>query len=479
MPPTRRSTGCSVARSRSKSLSFQETFALKTPRICAAFFCLPSREVAMTARDRPIVSLCCASCCCACLHAAAAAPTPQNFLFAGSDELAAITALVARPDIGGVQIVYSWKSLETARDHYDFARDRARPRATSSGCTGSCSSRFRIVSSSRAPECARLPARRIPSTAADSCRSDNPGENKPEGHGWVAQQWNPGGPRSASRNCLQALAQKFDGRVCGINLPESCGGRRHRRTTRPASPATNTSPRNSRTSRSRRKVFWKSHVVLYANFWPCEWDNDKKYMSRIFEFAQPNRIGLGGPGHRSLQDRTDEELLSVLQSLQGTLALVAMAVQEPTLTYTNPKRKTSRAKSSSTSRRTISAWTSSSGARHDAVAQALDCVSARRADSVTALAGSAGGRAAGAAAAPAGMTREATTAGTACPVSRSQSCASATSFGSPLASAPSSTCFSSAGSLRNCARSKRRPVDREIGVPQLLWRAAVARRCCS
>ena len=35
--------------------------------------------------------------------------------------------------------------------------------------------------------------------------------------------------------------------------------------------------------------------MQYANFWPCEWDNDQKYMSRAFEFAKQNRIGLGGP----------------------------------------------------------------------------------------------------------------------------------------------------------------------------------------
>jgi hypothetical protein len=80
-------------------------------------------------------------------------------------------------------------------------------------------------------------------------------------------------------------------------------------------------------------------VVQYVNFWPCEWNNDKKFMSRAFEFAHANGIGLGWPGHRALQEGADEKRLSILQSVQRQVELVAMAVQEPTLTYTNPETK--------------------------------------------------------------------------------------------------------------------------------------------
>ena len=60
----------------------------------------------------------------------------------------------------------------------------------------------------------------------------------------------------------------------------------------------------------------KSHVVQYTNFWPCEWNNDQKYMSRAFEFAKQNSIGARRPGHRALQEGADEKLLSVLQPIQ-------------------------------------------------------------------------------------------------------------------------------------------------------------------
>src|SRR4051812_33423438 len=50
------------------------------------------------------------------------AAEPRNFLFTQSDELRSIVRLIDRPDIEGVQIVYSWKSLETAQDQYDFSQ---------------------------------------------------------------------------------------------------------------------------------------------------------------------------------------------------------------------------------------------------------------------------------------------------------------------------------------------------------------------
>ena len=122
---------------------------------------------------------------------------------------------------------------------------------------------------------------------------------------------------------------------------------------------------------------------------------------------------------------------------KGKLPLVAMAVQEPTLTYTNPETKKpfTREEFVDVRAKTISGvniifwsaaapWLRKANSRPDASAHAAQVA-----------AGFAGF--AGAAAAPwqpPRMTRDATTAGTACPVSRSQSCASATSFA--IAAAP-------------------------------------------
>jgi hypothetical protein len=80
-------------------------------------------------------------------------------------------------------------------------------------------------------------------------------------------------------------------------------------------------------------------VVQYVNFWPCEWQNDRKYMSRFFEFAAQNGIGLGGPDIVPNARAHMNNSYPFFNEYRGRLSLVAMAVQQPTLTYTNPATK--------------------------------------------------------------------------------------------------------------------------------------------
>jgi hypothetical protein len=270
----------------------------------------------------------------AALSGIAAGATPQNFLFADSDVLARIEPLLERPDIAGVQVVYSWKSLETTLDQYDFSRierDLALLDRVHKKLFIQIQDRFFEVQHRNVP----------PYLLQDPVyggglvsQVDNPGENKPVGHGWATQQWNPA-VRARFQRLLAALAQKFDGRVFGINLPES---------------AIDIDTKHDRSGFScdkyfaaeleniafARKAFAKSHVVQYVNFWPCEWENDRKYMSRVFEFAQSRGIGLGGPDIVPYKKAQMKNAYPFFNQYKGRLALVAMAVQEPTLTYTNP-----------------------------------------------------------------------------------------------------------------------------------------------
>jgi len=271
------------------------------------------------------------------LWPAAAAAAPQNFLFASGDELESLGALIRRPDIAGVQVVYSWKSLEKARDQYDFSRierDLAYLETLDRKLFVQVQDRFFEIQHRNVPAyLLEEPIYRgglVP-------QSDNPGENLPEGHGWVTQQWNPA-VRGRFQKLLAALAQKFDGRVWGVNLPES---------------SVDVDAKNDQTGFTcdgyfeatleniafARKVFRKSHVVQYTNFWPCEWENDHQYMSRAFEFAKQNRIGLGGPDIVPYRKGQMKNSYPFFNRYKGQLSLVAMAIQEPTLTYTNPETK--------------------------------------------------------------------------------------------------------------------------------------------
>jgi hypothetical protein len=266
-----------------------------------------------------------------------AATAPQNFLFTNSDELQAQGALLRRPDIAGAQLVYSWKSLETGKDQYDFSQielDLAYLTSLDRKLFIQIQDRFFEVQYRSVPAyLLREPVYRgglVP-------QADNPGENQPEGHGWVAQQWNPA-VRERFQKLLSALARRFDGRVWGINLPESAADidMKHDDTGFTCDGYFAATLENIAHA---RKVFAKSHVVQYANFWPCGWNNDHEYMSRTFEFAKKNHIGLGGPDIVPYQKGQMKNSYPFFNRYKGQLSLVAMAIQEPTLTYTNPETK--------------------------------------------------------------------------------------------------------------------------------------------
>jgi hypothetical protein len=266
-----------------------------------------------------------------------AVAAPQNFLFTNSEDLPAQGRLLTRPDISGAQVVYSWKSLETARDQYDFSqidRDLALLTRLDRKLFIQIQDRFFEVKHRNVP--AYLLQEPVYGGGLVA-QADNPGENLPEGHGWVTQQWNPA-VRARFQKLLSALAQEFDGRAWGINLPES---------------SADIDQKNDRTGFTcdgyfeatleniahARKVFRKSHVVQYANFWPCEWEDERRYMSRTFEFAKLNGIGLGGPDIVPYKNAQMKNSYPFFNRYKGQLSLVAMAIQEPTLTYTNPETK--------------------------------------------------------------------------------------------------------------------------------------------
>jgi hypothetical protein len=263
-----------------------------------------------------------------------AAP-PKHYLYTSSGELEQLGALLTRPDIEGVQIVYSWKLLENAEGQYNFSaieEDLARLGKLDKKLFIQIQDRFFTADARNIP----LYLQQEPVYHGGlMAQSDNAGEGMPEGLGWVAMQWQPS-VRARFQALLAALAASFDGRIAGMNLPETaididvndaasgftCEGYF-------AATLDNI--------RFARNAFKQSHVVQYVNFFPCEWNDDQRYMSRLFEFAANNRIGLGGPDIVPYKKAHMNAAYPFLNRYKKRLEQVAMAVQEPTLTYTNPK----------------------------------------------------------------------------------------------------------------------------------------------
>jgi hypothetical protein len=263
-----------------------------------------------------------------------ASAAPANFLYTGNGDLAAAEAILKRPDIDGAQVVYNWKALEPLKGQYDFAdieRDLA--------LTDSLGKKLFIQIQDRffSPEARNVPGYLLSEPAYGGGlvpQVDNPGEGKAPGYGWVAMQWVPA-VRARYQSLLKALAERFDGKVYGVNLPETSIDMNEKDS--PGFTCDVYFNAELENLGYAREVFTRSRVVQYINFWPCEWENDHQYMSRAFAFAGERGIGLGGPDIVPYRKGQMKNSYPFFNRYKGKLSFVGMAVQEPTLTYTNPK----------------------------------------------------------------------------------------------------------------------------------------------
>lgn len=142
--------------------------------------------------------------------------------------------------------------------------------------------------------------------------------------------------RERYQKLIAQIAQRFDGQIYGINLPETSADIDMKVEAKAGFTCDKYFQAALDNINFVRKVFKKSYVVQYSNFWPCEWDNDHKYMSRFFANAADQGIGLGGPDIIPYRKGQMKNSYPFFNKYKGKLPIVAFAVQEPTRTYTNP-----------------------------------------------------------------------------------------------------------------------------------------------
>lgn len=258
----------------------------------------------------------------------------QDYVFVEDDDLRAIEPLLRRPEIAGAQTVHAWKSLEPEPGRYDFsAIERELAFVTARGKSLYVQIQDRFFT----PEARNLPDYLLRDPVYGGglvAQTDRPGEGVPQVQGWVAQQWNAA-LRTRFQLLLAALAERFDGRIAGINLAETAVDidTRHDRSGFSCDAYFRATIENLRAARA---AFRRSRVVQYVNFWPCEWDDDHRYMSRLFDLALREDIGLGGPDVVPWQRAQMHNAYALFHRHRGRLSTVAMAVQGPTLSYRDP-----------------------------------------------------------------------------------------------------------------------------------------------
>ena len=266
---------------------------------------------------------------------ARAAEPLRHFVYLGQDELDAALPILDRPDIAGAEILYIWRNLEPSEGEYDFSmieHDLALTEARGKALFVEVLDRVFTPAGRHVPQYI-LDGPEYGGGLARQFDNSQPGR-APVAKGWIARQWDPE-VRARFQALLAALAERFDGRIAGLVLAETAAT-----VDRDAPPegwdCDAYFAAEAENALFARRAFGRSHVVQYVNFWPCGWANARPYMSRFFELAAANGIGVGGPD--IVPDRPGQMANSYpfIRAYRDRVPLVAMAVQEPTLEYVNP-----------------------------------------------------------------------------------------------------------------------------------------------
>lgn len=266
----------------------------------------------------------------------------HHYVFFGGDRerITSDSGFLKSNTLEGAQIIYPWRRLEPRKDEYDFSPIREDLAfLTSKGKKLWIQLQDVTFDESHIHVPRYLLDDPIYHGGAAKQYSIRGGdEANAVVAGWVARRWDPA-VQERFEKLLSALGKEFDGKIAGINLPETSiefgeSGRLFPdgfsfEAYRQAVPIN---------FKAMKLAFPKSVVMQYANFMPGEWRpvDDKGYLRDIYLAATAAHVGLGGPDlmpHREGQLKGSYPLIRQAAGLVPT----GIAVQDGNLEQINPK----------------------------------------------------------------------------------------------------------------------------------------------
>jgi len=200
--------------------------------------------------------------------------------------------------IAGAQLMYTWRELEPERDRYDLSairRDVAFLEKRGKRLF------VQLQYLSFFEDRVNVPDYLLEDPAfggGAAKKFESPGNGAPPiVDGWVARLWDPA-VRERLDRLFGAIAEEFDGRIAGLNLPETAIGFGHSSALFPAGYTYDTYFEGIKAvMSSARRAFRQSDVIVYANFMPGEElpDDDHGYLRGVYAHADAIGMGVGGP----------------------------------------------------------------------------------------------------------------------------------------------------------------------------------------
>lgn len=257
----------------------------------------------------------------------------KHFAFFSRDrELIHDSSFYLSPGITGAQITYVWKRLEPKKDRYDFSEIEA-----DMDFLDSKEKKLFIQIQDVTFSSSRIltPNYMLNDTIYHGGSEPQYWEND-EGKlvkgGWVARRWDPA-VADQYRKLLIELAKQFDGRIEGINIPETAIDIVDPEGLYPIGYKDSIYVEELKKTMLTLSTHYKKSVpILYANFMPGD---SKENLKELYAYASEIRLGMGGPDIKVYRKGQMENSYPLIKNIAGKVP-TGVAVQEGNYSIINP-----------------------------------------------------------------------------------------------------------------------------------------------
>jgi len=265
----------------------------------------------------------------------------HHYVFFNRDrEKISYPAFVKTKTFEGAQLKYTWRELEPEKDGYAFGEIRRDLEFLNSNGKKLF---IQLQDSSFDSNITNVPGYLLKDPqyhgGADKQYSiENDDEEHATPAGWVARRWDPA-VQERFHKFLFALGKEFDGRIEGINLPETAiefgeSGRLFPKgfTLEGYRDAVITN------MMVLKRAFPKSVTMQYANFMPGEWlpEKDRSFLRSVYQRARELKVGVGGPDLLPYKPGQMNHCYPLIRESAGTVP-TGIAVQWGNYVHKNPK----------------------------------------------------------------------------------------------------------------------------------------------
>ena len=244
------------------------------------------------------------------------------------------------PGVTGAQITYWWKKLEPKKDKYDFSEIEE-----DLGFLASKGKKLfiQVQDVTFNPVYYAVPGYILTDTVYhggvdQQYHFPNDDEDNPVKGGWVSRRWDKA-VAARFHKLLFELGKKFDGKIEGINLPESSvefgtRGNLHP----PGFTYENYRDALKENMNVLKQAFTRSAAIQYLNFMPGgpPPGNGKFYLRSLYDFARQINVGVGGPDILVYRKFQMDNSYGLIRDAHGFVP-TGVAVQDGNYDIINPK----------------------------------------------------------------------------------------------------------------------------------------------